>query len=105
MPPREPLVLEYCGDLEPPKSRMSARRYFRRSGTLLLVPAIMMVPLGLVFAPDNLGRGLAGLFASILVVGAISRLRTAATVSPTAVVHERVVPGQRRVTVVIEERG
>jgi hypothetical protein len=82
---------------------MNARRYFRRSGALLIVVSILMALLGALAAPDNLGRAIAGVLALSALGAAVWRFRKAAAVSPTAIARESVVPGARRVSVVIEE--
>jgi hypothetical protein len=67
---------------------VNARRYFRRSGLLLLFAAAVIAIIGALAAPDTLGRG----FAAVFVLGALAagalRLRKAYAVSPTAIVRE-----------------
>lgn len=84
---------------------MNARRYYRRSGALLIVVSILMGLVGALAAPDNLGRGIAGVLGLSALGAAVWRLRKAASVSPTAIARESVVPGQRGVSVAIEEPG
>ena len=57
---------------------MNARRHYRRSGVLLLVLALVILLLGAFAAPDNLGRGIAGVFALLATGGGLWRLRKAA---------------------------
>jgi len=74
---------------------MNARRYFRRSGVLLLVAALVIALVGVIAAPDNLGRGIAGMLTLLAMGGGLWRLRKAASISPTAIARETPgVPGQ-----------
>ena len=68
---------------------MNARRYFRRSGTLMFVVAIIAL-VGVFFAPDTFGRVFAGLITLVAAGGGLYRYRKARNLSATAVVRETV---------------
>ena len=71
---------------------MNARRYFRRSGVLLLVAAMVIALVGAIAAPDKLGRGISGVLALLALGGGLWRLRKAASISPMAIARE--IPGR-----------
>jgi len=68
---------------------MNARRYFRRSGRLLVFAAMVIAMVGLLTAPDALGRSFAAVLATLALVAGLRRFRKATRLSPTAVVRER----------------
>lgn len=70
---------------------MNARRYFRRSGVMLLVAGLVIAFVGMIAAPDNLGRGIAGALSLLAVAAGLWRFRKASLLSPTAIARE--IPG------------
>ena len=79
---------------------MQARRYYRRSGILMIVAAaVLALAVGIAGIPDLLGLAIGIALVAILVGGGVYRLRKARALSPSAVVHESMRAGHVHVEV------